>query len=360
MALVIDQIGDGGAGQSVLKLAHGFGEAGVNAHIITLRARGVHSVRDGLKVDSLPSPRSNLLLLRRRHEARELRRALMCIAPGGELALLPTVAFLRDAHRAVVAADLPKRSTFVSLRTSVQGDLARKHGWAHRRLRKWFQSLLEGQQVIACSRAILDELRELAITPAAAWAIYNPYEFERIRTLAEEPAEIPMGPYLIHVGRDHSQKRHDLLLEAFASVPAPIKLVLLGEHGEALSKRIRKMGLDSRVYQAGFQANPFPWMKNAEAMVCSSDFEGFPNVLVESLILGTPCVSTDCPTGPREILRGTSVSELVPVGDCAALAAGMIRVLKKNSRETESPILKRVSTQSIVSEYMRAMGLDLT
>ena len=56
MALVIDQIGDGGAGQSVLKLAHGFGEAGVNAHIITLRARGVHSVRDGLKVDSLPSP----------------------------------------------------------------------------------------------------------------------------------------------------------------------------------------------------------------------------------------------------------------------------------------------------------------
>jgi glycosyltransferase involved in cell wall biosynthesis len=86
--------------------------------------------------------------------------------------------------------------------------------------------------------------------------------------------------------------------------------------------------LESRVTIAGFRENPYPWYANAAALVLTSDFEGMPNVLVEALACGTPVVSTDCASGPREVLTGSMSRFLVPPGDTDAIAARLREVVQ--------------------------------
>jgi glycosyltransferase involved in cell wall biosynthesis len=99
---------------------------------------------------------------------------------------------------------------------------------------------------------------------------------------------------------------------------------------------IAQAGLERRVTVADFQANPYSWMAGAELLVLCSDHEGLPNVLIEALACGTRVVSTDCPSGPREILRGELARGLVPCGDVAALAAAMQSALAAPRPEPEA------------------------
>jgi glycosyltransferase involved in cell wall biosynthesis len=84
---------------------------------------------------------------------------------------------------------------------------------------------------------------------------------------------------------------------------------------------IDSRGLTDRVQIIGFQFNPYSWMANAKILVLCSDYEGLPNVLIESLVCGTPVISTDCPSGPRQILGDALPSSLVPCGNSVELAA---------------------------------------
>jgi glycosyltransferase involved in cell wall biosynthesis len=90
-----------------------------------------------------------------------------------------------------------------------------------------------------------------------------------------------------------------------------------------LDALIAGAGLKRRVTIADFQANPYPWMAGADLLVLCSDHEGLPNVLIEALACGTRVVSTDCPSGPREILRGELARGLIPCNDANALAQAM-------------------------------------
>lgn len=94
-----------------------------------------------------------------------------------------------------------------------------------------------------------------------------------------------------------------------------------------MKRLISDLGLEGRVILPGFQRNPYPWIKNAALFAMASDGEGLPTVLIEALILGTPVVSTDCRTGPREILIGTLADYLSPPGDAAGLAANISKAL---------------------------------
>ncbi|WP_372923147.1 glycosyltransferase, partial [Roseovarius sp.] len=89
---------------------------------------------------------------------------------------------------------------------------------------------------------------------------------------------------------------------------------------DALLSLAQELGVADRVILAGFHPDPTPFYKTADLFVLSSDYEGFGNVIVEALACGTPVVSTDCPSGPGEILDGGRYGRLVPVGDAPALA----------------------------------------
>lgn len=134
------------------------------------------------------------------------------------------------------------------------------------------------------------------------------------------------GPRILTVGNFKPVKNHPLLLRAFADMARPdARLMLLGQGGNEAALRALAVGLGiaDRVVFAGFHADPSPFYATADLFVLSSDHEGFGNVIVEALSFGLPVVSTDCPSGPAEILQGGRYGRLVPVGDATSLARAM-------------------------------------
>lgn len=141
-------------------------------------------------------------------------------------------------------------------------------------------------------------------------------------------------PNIITVGRLAYQKDHVTLLRAFALALRRVqaRLVLVGQgplHGELVTLA-EELGISDKVLFAGWQENPFAWMANADLFVLSSRFEGFGNVVIEAMACGLPVVSTDCPSGPNEILANGDAGILVPVGDVHALADAICLVLENS------------------------------
>jgi len=165
--------------------------------------------------------------------------------------------------------------------------------------------------------------------------IYNPILTSEIVEMSKEPLNHPWFnskiPVILGIGRLNKQKDFPNLIKAFAIVHKEMeaKLVILGEGEERsyLENLISELHLNSEVELLGFKDNPYPYLKSASLFVLSSEFEGFPLVLVEALALGTPVISTDCPGGSSEILEGGKYGVLVPVGDPVALSKAIIKML---------------------------------
>ena len=123
----------------------------------------------------------------------------------------------------------------------------------------------------------------------------------------------------------------------FRSETRKANLVLVGRGPleEDLKREAGELGVSDRVFFAGFRENPHAWASRADVYAMSSDFEGFPNALAEAMFSNGHCVSTDCPTGPSEIVEDGRSGLLVPVGDEAALAGALERMLSDEGlRET--------------------------
>jgi N-acetylgalactosamine-N,N'-diacetylbacillosaminyl-diphospho-undecaprenol 4-alpha-N-acetylgalactosaminyltransferase len=165
-------------------------------------------------------------------------------------------------------------------------------------------------------------------------------------------------------GRFHPQKNHGLLVAAvqqIAHLPFKVLLVGKGETEAAVREAVSAVGLQHKIIFAGFQSNPLRYVSKSHCVLLTSDFEGFPNVLLEALACGRPIISTDCLTGPRELLSGRFQKEpatdieqlaygiLVPVNDKDALARAMQLVI-------ENPAL--LSHYAAVSQQ-RAADFDL-
>lgn len=173
--------------------------------------------------------------------------------------------------------------------------------------------------------------------------IPNPIDLQRIASLAAEPLDgedaLPDGPTLVHVGRFTHAKDHDTLLNAFALVrrhrPATLVLVGDGEDEARVRALSSALGLDAHVVFTGFTRNPYRYLARATVSVLTSRFEGLPNVLIESMALGVPIVSTACQYGPLEILGDNESGVLTPVGDAARFAAAVEALLDDPARRLE-------------------------
>ena len=287
--------------------------------------------------------------------ARALRALYRRLGLGTDCVTISTLPF---ADQVATSARLPNLWCRITNTLSAEvRQLERKSPRrAARRLGR-YRRLYEGRNLIAVSDGVADDLRRaLGLKSAHVVRIYNGYDVDAIRDAAREPEpDLPAGPFVLHVGRFMPQKRHDLLLDAFKQAGLAHKLVLLTEPTALLTSLINESGLEKQVLVAGFRRNPYPWMRAAEMLVLSSDREGMPNVLVEALICGTRVVSTDCPSGPREILKGELARGLVPTGDAAALAAAM-RTMLAAPRADASAVTAEFTQERMVSAYEALAG----
>jgi len=196
--------------------------------------------------------------------------------------------------------------------------------------------------VIAVSKGAANDLARLAdMRESSISVIHNPIAKlpleSRVEINTATKQQLWRGKFsrhLLSVGTLKSQKNPLLLLDAFSRIANAIDagLVILGDGPERLKlvRRIIELGLCNRVSLWGFNSNPMPWMNAADLFVLSSDFEGFANVLVESLSVGTPVVSTRCPYGPDEIIDHGVHGLLVPTRDSEGLSSAILEALNRH------------------------------
>jgi glycosyltransferase involved in cell wall biosynthesis len=234
-----------------------------------------------------------------------------------------------------------------------------------RRVRKLFP---QADRIIAISHGVgEDVLRQGGCEPSQLFVIHNPAVDADLEKRALEPPGHPWlvdggPPVVLGVGRLVPQKDFETLLRAFARVRAemPARLLILGEgrEHERLRELAAGLGLGADVDLPGFDPNPVSAMARAGTFVLSSAWEGFGNVVVEALATGCPVVSTDCPSGPGEILDGGRFGRLVPVGDAEALAEALLATLREPGDPDERRARAAVFAVDVVAERYLEVLLD--
>ena len=259
---------------------------------------------------------------------------------------------LPRADRVVKLLDHPNK--YFVIHTSYKTELEK---FAHKRSSKkskLYRYLYEGENVITVSKEIVSDLDKLQIRYKKAMTIYNPFSFEEIRSKGEEAIDLDFD-YIISPTAFRKEKRYDVMLDAFKQVKHPVKLLILANPDPKLEAMIRERGLEERVVMLGFQQNPYKYIKRAKLLVLSSEREGLPTVMIESLILGTPVVATNCPTGPSEILTGELSHWLVPVNDPAALAQKIDEALETDIRIDER-MLEKFNKHTVYEQLQSLIG----
>lgn len=189
----------------------------------------------------------------------------------------------------------------------------------------------QASHVICVSHEIRNIIiKEYGVSANKASVIYNPVDQASFVLQAKGPIALTLPKrFILHVGRMRlAHKAQDVLLSAFSILrqkDKDISLVMVGVGSDQskIEERIKELNLSDSVVLAGWQDNVAAIMAKAQALVLSSRYEGLPMVLVEAMSLGCPVVSTDCPTGPREILGDSEYGFLVPVEDSEELAKSL-------------------------------------
>lgn len=277
-----------------------------------------------------------------------------------EIAIL-AVRFARIWFKSVTTKIIVSEHTNLSLEANHVPPTSFRHWVAH--TARWLYPLAD--QVIAVSQGVAEDLAHITRLPQQQiQTIYNPvitpHLFEQANASAPHPwFNTPDIPVILAIGRLEPQKSFATLITAFAQVrqTRSARLLILGEGSQRsqLTELVQALGLEQEVDMPGFVANPYACMAHAALVAVSSVWEGLCNVLIESLALGTPVVSTDCPSGPAEILAQGKYGELVPVGDSQALAEAMLKILacpKQPIASIASDWLNQFTVEQVVQRYL--------
>ena len=355
--LIVHHLLGGGVERVVLQLAKSMTALGHNAEIILLEDTVGVDVPANIKITALGGPMRGGIFGRTGIGKWRRARALKKYLRGGHEHAHADLIFasVPYAHEVCYLAKLPNvwyRIDIALSMTVARLEMFSKRRVA-RRLRR-YRKIYGGASLVTVAKEAEKDLARLGIAPKSVCTIENPFDFAEIREQAAafSPEE---SDYIVHVARFEYQKRHDVLLRAYAKSGVPQKLLLLGDpenpHGEKARRLAAELGIQERVVFKGFVRNPYPYIKNARALVLSSQYEGSPMALVESLILGTPAVSTDCRSGPGEILTGELAAFLSPVGDADALAENIKKALA-NPPEITAEHIEKFDAEVSARKYL--------
>lgn len=220
--------------------------------------------------------------------------------------------------------------------------------------------------VVCVSQGVSDELAGWVRIPESRMhVIHNPVVSGLLQDLMQAPVLVHWLPddglpLILGVGRLTAVKDLPTLLRAFALLQQKRKarLVILGEGEErdALQALADNLGIAADVVMPGFVENPFAVMRRANVFVMSSRREGLPGALVEAMACGTPVVSTDCPSGPAEILENGRWGRLVPVGDHVALATAIEATLTEPLHPDVALRARDFSVEQAVQRYLAVIS----
>ena len=361
ISIFFPSFGDGGVERMLVYLARGWAEAGAKVDFLISTAQGPY-------LDMLP-PAVRLIELKTSHPkkvilplARYMRRVLpdvlMSVKRYGQEALLarqlaqiPTKLAIRSG---TTESQRPKWRNLIKRRQSLHA------------MRKYYP---KADYIIAVSMGVAQDISAITGLPEERIAvIFNPVVTPEMSALARKPVDHPWFnqkqiPIVLGAGGFRRQKDFPTLMRAFACArqKRPLRLVILGKGRQRsrLEMLAAKLGILEDFSLPGFVANPYAYMSRSNVFVLSSRWEGSPNVITEALALGTPVVSTDCRSGPREILQNGRYGRLVPVGDIDGLAQGILETLDHPLKSDDlREAVKAYTLEASTKAYLEVFGLQ--
>ena len=352
---------EGGVPRSQVTLANALSERGVSVSVITPRAQGsfLAQLLPTIELVNLGASSHLSFVLRL---ARHLRRCT------------PQYILASQHHAGVVVA-LAKllgrcsASFFVVIHNNLSSILQYER---HARLLLLLMRVCyrQAEAIIGVSQGVAADLeRHLPRLKKKLRVAYDLVPLDEVQRLGQiRPCGDPwlddkQIPVFVAVGRLSRQKDFSTLLKAVASVhqQSPCRLLVIGdgEERQRLQALVQELHLDRVVRFTGRQANPYKFMSKADALIVSSRWEGFCLVIVEALALGLPVISTDCPSGPAEILEDGRYGRLVPVGDVDALANAMQELLNGGLSFSPTALQRRAAAfapDNAVLPYLCFLG----
>jgi glycosyltransferase involved in cell wall biosynthesis len=334
----------GGAARRTVELANGFVSRGYDVDLVMLSEKSKYADRMSPGVrrvvlgqpqwyGRLPFSLRRLLGVPALARYLQVRQPAIIVAAGDRVHLTSVIAWLISGKpmplilRATNSVSAKNVNVWAPMR--MIADLRRRYLWrfVYRR----------ATRIVAVSDGVAQEIVRLAdLPPGAVTTVFEPVVDDSLTEKANAPLVHPwlepgQPPVLLAVGRLRTQKDYPTLLKAFAMARKnrPLRLMILGM-GPLRSKlqdMIVALGVESDVHLFGYAENPMAWMARASLLVLSSVYEGLPAVLIEALACGCPVVSTNCPSGPWEILDKGAYGTLVPCGNPAALAEAILATL---------------------------------
>jgi len=358
IAILLPTLGGGGAERVTLNLIEGLIELGCNVDLVLFTATGElgDAVPAGVNVVDLRCRRALRSPLPLTRYIRKNRPDVMVAAMGhANLAALLARKLARIPTRLVLTEHLAVPPSPKGFKDRAYRALARI-------------AYPQAESVVAVSRGVADSLVVgVGLAKGSIQVIYNPVLAKRYWQALEAPVEHPWfeagePPVILGVGRLAAQKDFPTLIRAFARVREvrDAHLLILGEGPDrsVLESLVHELGLDSSVMLPGFASNSIAHMAGAAVFVLSSVREGLPTVLIEALASGVPVVSTDCESGPNEILHGGQLGRLVPVGNIEALATAIIAALDSGHKQVEPRFLETYLPRAAAKQYLEAAGLS--
>ncbi|HBE16099.1 MAG TPA: glycosyl transferase [Cyanobacteria bacterium UBA11149] len=222
--------------------------------------------------------------------------------------------------------------------------------------------------IVTVSDGVAEDLSQItSIGKDKIEVIYNPVITSDLLVKAKETVDHPWFqpgevPVILGIGRLVAQKDFSTLIRAFAKVRqlkrARLMILGSGREEEKLKALARELGIEEDIAWMGFVDNPFAYMQRAKLFVLSSVWEGLPTVLIEALAVGVSVVSTNCESGPQEILAGGKYGKLVSVGDSEGMAGAILRVLSGESKRVDSGWLKQFTLENSVQKYLEILGVN--
>ena len=279
----------------------------------------------------------------------------------------------------ILSSFLTRKPTIVSARVHTSSTYSQKSLGAT--INKFLIRTLypKADAIINVSQGTQQDLTENFHIPSEKQCvIYNPYETEKIESLAEQtPDTLPplqRARTFVIVSRLRPIKNIEMIIDIFATLPEDTRLLIVGDgsHEAVLKARVSTLKLQERILFTGPQENPYQFMKQAAIYLSASHAEGFPNALVEAMLCGCAVISTDCPSGPREILapdtpfdallkeglEETPYGILVAVKDYEAYKSAMLRLLENQAKREALAISGRKRAtdfrmETILGQYAR-------
>ncbi len=359
VSLFVPTLAGGGAERVILNLAQGFAERGLAVDLVLAQAEGPYldQVSPKVRLIDLKAPRVLLSLPALiRYLRQERPAALLCAMHHTNIVSLwakrlsgvstRVVATVHNTSSSVSLSSSPRRARLIPLLIRLF------YPWAER--------------IVTVSEGLANNLAQKGNLPRnQIQVIYNPVVTPKLFVKAQVPLDHPWfspgeSPVILGVGRLTKQKDFPTLIKAFAIVrqSCPVRLMILGEGEDRLKLEglVKEIGLEGAVSLPGFVENPYAYMAKAAVFVLSSAWEGFGNVIPEAMACGTPVVSTDCQSGPAEILENGKHGQLVPVGDVEELARAIAKTLQNPPcSQTLQNRAAEFSQEKIINQYLELL-----